>query len=101
MSYYNKQMSNKNPRVSIIIPAYNEEANLSWHHDQIKMFIKNGGQIDEILYVDDGSSDHSLEIIKEICAKDLTASYISLSRNFGKEAALSAGLRQATGDVAI
>lgn len=91
----------KQPLVSIIIPVYNEEANLKWHHDLLRDYLKKLPQSFEIIYINDGSSDGSLTILKDIAKKDKLAHYISFSRNFGKEAATTAGLAKAKGDAAI
>lgn len=87
--------------ISIIIPVYNEITNLTWHHTVIEERLKQTGYRFELIYVDDGSSDSSLQEIKTIANKDSRVHYISFSRNFGKEAATSAGLRFAKGDAAI
>jgi len=91
----------KNKLISIILPVYNEANNLRWHYDLITNFVSSHNIFYEILYIDDGSTDKSLEIIKEIIKEDPSARYISLSRNFGKEAAISAGLSKCKGDAAI
>lgn len=88
------------PKLSIVIPIHNEADNLVWHHDKISKHLHDSMST-EIIYVDDGSTDDSLSIIKSIAANDMSTHYISLSRNFGKEAATTAGLRKATGDAAI
>lgn len=88
--------------LSIIIPVFNELENLQWHHDKIVSFFKKRNQSFEIIYVDDGSSDGSLELIRKIQSDSPNnTKFISLSRNFGKEAATSAGLSVVGGDAAI
>jgi len=94
-------MRPKNPLVSLIIPVHNEAGNLVWHHTKIMDFLNKESISSEIIYVDDGSLDDSLEIIKAIAAKDKSVKFIGLSRNFGKEAATSAGIKQSKGDVVI
>jgi len=95
-------MRNKIRIVSIVIPVYNEQANLEWHYKKIDSFFKSINQDFTITYVDDGSTDDSLKIIKEIQTKNpKNIKFISLSRNFGKEAATSAGLSMCDGDVAV
>lgn len=91
----------KTPLISIIIPAYNEAKNLEWHHGVIKDYMSKLGQAYEVVYVNDGSSDNSLEVIRELAKKHKQARYLSFSRNFGKEAATTAGLHAAKGDAAI
>jgi dolichol-phosphate mannosyltransferase len=87
--------------ISIIIPVFNEEANLVWHHRTITEYLATLPYRFEILYVNDGSHDKSLVILKHIAAEDSQARYISFSRNFGKEAATTAGLKACRGDAAI
>jgi dolichol-phosphate mannosyltransferase len=87
--------------ISIIIPVFNEEANLVWHHKSVKKFLETKKIRHEILYVNDGSSDESLNILRQIASKDNETRYLSLSRNFGKEAATTAGLNTCKGDAAI
>jgi dolichol-phosphate mannosyltransferase len=84
--------------LSIIIPVHNEQGNIAWHHEKIIQTLKSIKPKYEIIYVDDGSTDTSLALIKELCAKDIHTRYISFSRNFGKEAAITAGMHKATGD---
>lgn len=94
-------MRNKRPRISLIVPVYNEQSNIGWHYDQMVTFLNQHNYTYELWYVDDGSTDDSLALIKDICQKDSDAHYLSFSRNFGKEAALTAGLQKATGDVIV
>jgi dolichol-phosphate mannosyltransferase len=94
-------MRPKSPLVSLIIPVHNEVGNLEWLHSKITGFFAKNGVNREIIYVDDGSTDGSLDIIQGFSAKDPAVKYISLSRNFGKEAATSAGIKQGAGDAVI
>lgn len=87
--------------ISVIIPVYNEEDNLRWHYEQIKQSVKDLPYDFEIIFVNDGSKDNSLEIIKSLAKNNGHVRYISFSRNFGKEAATTAGLKKAGGDAAI
>jgi len=87
--------------ISIIIPVHNESENLFWHHKVITDALGPQDYTAEIIYVNDGSTDNSLEIIKKLASKDETVRYVSFSRNFGKEAATTAGLQRATGDAAV
>jgi len=94
-------MRSKNPLISLIIPVYNEAGNLVWHHEKILEFAAKQDLKLEIIYIDDGSTDNSLETIKTLMSDTQQVRYIALSRNFGKEAATSAGIKQSTGDVVV
>lgn len=94
-------MRPKNPLVSLVVPVHNEAGNLEWLHPKIASFFSKHGINHEIIYVDDGSTDSSLDVIQKLSAKDPDTKYIALSRNFGKEAATSAGIRQSAGDVVV
>lgn len=88
--------------ISIVIPVYNEAANLAWHHKSIQQVLKAQKNYKyEIVYVNDGSADNSLEILQEIAKADSTVRIINFSRNFGKEAATTAGLHNATGSAVL
>jgi glycosyltransferase involved in cell wall biosynthesis len=95
------EMRPKSPLVSLVVPVHNELGNLAWHHEKIVDFLRTEKIKHEIIYVDDGSNDGSLEAIKKLADQDPDIRYISLSRNFGKEAATSAGIRQSKGDAVI
>ena len=84
-----------NPKITIIIPVYNAEKYL---HRCFESILNNGYENLEIIPVNDGSKDNTLKIIKELNQKDPKVRYISFSRNFGKEAAMYAGLEAAEGD---
>ena len=87
-------------KISIIVPCYNEESALPLFYEElqknIKKFPKNVSF--EILFVNDGSKDKSLNVIKNLAKKDKDVKYISFSRNFGKESAIYAGLENASGN---
>lgn len=87
--------------ISIIIPVHNEAPNLLWHFGIIRNYLVDKDFEAELIYIDDGSTDDSLSIIQELARKDLRIHFISFSRNFGKEAATSAGLKKASGDAVI
>lgn len=88
--------------VSIIVPAYNEESNIEPFYLAILTVFKQIPDANfELIFVNDGSSDKTLETIKEFNKKDNRVKGLSFARNFGKEAALFAGLRAVTGDCAI
>lgn len=86
-------------RVSIVIPCYNEEGNIEKLYDQIKLIVTE--HIVEYLFVDDNSSDRTLEILENLASKDENVRYLSFSRNFGHQSALRAGLEFSTGDCVI
>jgi glycosyltransferase involved in cell wall biosynthesis len=94
-------MSNKNLLLSLILPVFNEEGNLEWHHKKITSALADADYKYEVLYVNDGSQDKSLDIIKQLAKDDSHVRYISFSRNFGKEASTTAGLGAARGDAAL
>lgn len=94
-------MRTKNPLISFILPVHNEAGNLEWHYTKIKEFLDKHQIKYEIVYVDDGSTDDSMAELKSLTLKDEAVRYLSLSRNFGKEAAISAGIKEANGDAII
>lgn len=94
-------MTTKKSLVSLIIPVYNEEESLEWHHKHILATVSRFDDNFEIIYVNDGSGDTSLDILRKLAAHDKFTRYVSFSRNFGKEAATSAGLALSKGDAAI
>jgi dolichol-phosphate mannosyltransferase len=86
-------------KISVVIPAHNEEANLPVLLDQIRSALPEG--LHEIIVVDDGSTDDTLGVIKAASEPDRRIKYIGLSRNFGHQTALRAGLKGASGDCVI
>lgn len=89
-------------KITILIPAYNEEDVLLQLHVRLEQVLTNLANYDlEILFVNDGSRDRTLDIIKDLQKKDRRISYIDLSRNYGKEIAMIAGLDYATGDAVV
>lgn len=89
-------------KISIIVPAYNEEETLNLLYERlIPILDKMDNYEFEVLFVNDGSKDKTLEIIKELREKDARISYVDFSRNFGKEIAMIAGLDYAVGDAVI
>jgi glycosyltransferase involved in cell wall biosynthesis len=83
--------------LSIVVPCFNEEETIAIFYNEIIRIVKELPSY-ELIFIDDGSHDNSLAIIREIAAKDLNVKYVSFSRNFGKEAAIYAGLEQCTGE---
>jgi len=89
------------PRISLVIPAYNEEENLENLYRELIPVLESLDKSFEILFVDDGSTDHSFEMIKRLHERDERVKGISLSRNFGHQVALVAGLENASGEVVV
>ena len=89
-------------KITIIIPAYNEEESLPFLYERLEKLINSIENYEfEILFVNDGSKDNTLNLIKEYREKDSRISYVDFSRNFGKETAMIAGLDYAKGDAII
>lgn len=89
-------------KVTLLIPVYNEEATLSVLYKRLlELMVRNGGYEWEMLFVNDGSSDRSLDCLRRLRAEDPRVNYVNLSRNFGKEIAMLAGFDYATGDCCV
>ena len=88
----------KNKTLSIIVPAYNEEETIELFFDEVNAQTLDLPLDKTFYFINDGSSDRTLDVIKTLSQKHSNVKYISFSRNFGKEAALLAGLRAASGD---
>ena len=89
-------------KVSILIPCYNEEASLPLLYPElVKLMDEKSDYEWEILFVNDGSKDNTINIIKELREKDNRVCYVDLSRNFGKENAMLAGFDFVTGDCMV
>lgn len=87
-------------RISIVVPCYNEEETLHILHDKLNEVTAAMGDYEfEYVFVNDGSKDKTLLLLKEMAKEDEKVKYVSFSRNFGKEAALLAGLTYAKGDL--
>ena len=84
-------------KISIIIPCYNEEEAIPFFYEEINKISKSMKNDFEFIFVNDGSKDNTIGIIKKYAKKDKRVKYIHFSRNFGKEAAMYAGLKHATG----
>lgn len=95
------QVSNKDPELSLFLPVLDEEDNLRPMHEKIQAALDALGKSAEVIFVDDGSTDKSLEILKEIAAADERVRVISLRRNYGQTAAMSAGIDAARGEILI
>lgn len=91
-------------KISVIVPSYNEEKSIPFFYDAICAEAEKFQKIDvelELIFVDDGSKDRTLQVVKDLRARDERVHYISFSRNFGKEAGIYAGLENATGDYLV
>lgn len=87
-------------KLTAIIPCYNEESALRYFYEEMERVMRSMPQVDfELLFVNDGSKDNTLEQIKALSVRDERVKYISFSRNFGKEAAIYAGLEHSDGDL--
>lgn len=85
--------------LSIVVPCYNEEESIPVYYDAMVKEMQEMDYVDfEIIFINDGSKDKTLEIIRDLAKKDKKIRYVSFSRNFGKEAAMLAGLRASKGD---
>jgi glycosyltransferase involved in cell wall biosynthesis len=90
--------------LSVIVPAYNEEEVLPIFHGRLVAALANTAELAgnwEVVYINDGSKDGTLRILKELQQQDASIGVANLSRNFGKEAAMSAGLKLARGNAII
>lgn len=89
------------PLLSVIIPVYDEEENIAYLYQKLIEILQKTGITFEIIFVDDGSKDSSLSIIKGLSDKDNRVRYASFSRNFGHEAASTCGFKMAKGKAAV
>ena len=102
--YYNNKTNLKRfsfKKVSILVPLYNEEESLRPLIAEIRNAVKKIDIQYEIMFVDDGSSDDSLKIIKEYAKTDNKIKFISFRKNYGKSAALQLGFKNVSGDAVI
>ena len=88
--------------LSIIVPAYNEQEAAPIFYETVKGIESQMPSVDiEYLFIDDGSKDNTLQVLRDLNAKDERVHYVSFSRNFGKEAGIYAGLQNAKGDYVV
>jgi dolichol-phosphate mannosyltransferase len=90
-----------NPKLSLFLPVYNEEENLLRLNEKIFEAMERIGHTFEVIYIDDGSADRSLELLKEFAARDSRVRVIAFRRNYGQTAAMAAGIDAARGEVLI
>ena len=89
------------PELSVFLPVYNEEPNLLPLHAKLDEALKTLGRTSEIIYVDDGSTDGSLDVLRELARLDSRVRVVALKRNYGQTAAMAAGIDAAQGGVLI
>jgi glycosyltransferase involved in cell wall biosynthesis len=97
----NAPPSDVQPEISIFLPVYNEEPNLFPLHEKLDQALTALGRSAEIIYVDDGSTDGSLEILHQLAERDSRVRVVALKRNYGQTAAMAAGIDAAQGKVLI
>lgn len=87
-------------KIAIVVPCYNEQEAIPYFYEEVNKISNtmNHNAEFEFLFVNDGSKDDTLKVLRELSGKDSRVKYISFSRNFGKEAAMYAGLKEANGD---
>lgn len=88
-------------KLSVVVPCFNEQEAVPIFYNEVKKILVTLKAEYEIIFIDDGSSDKTLEEVKELSEKDKGVHYVSFSRNFGKEAAMYAGLKKAAGDYVV
>lgn len=85
-------------KLSLIVPCYNEEESLPIFYQEVTAVLRKIGCKYELLFINDGSKDKTLSLLRDLAEKDENVAYLSFSRNFGKEAAMYAGFCHASGD---
>lgn len=97
-----KKLNNSNEKISVIVPCYNEEESINLFYERIIRLAEKMNTVEfEFIFIDDGSKDSTISEIKKLAVSDSRVKYISFSRNFGKEAAMYAGLQKSTGDYSV
>src|SRR3972149_2518523 len=91
----------KNEMISVIIPVFNEEENVTPLSGKVVASLERTGRDYEVIFIDDGSADDTLNQLRQISKKSPRVKGLSLSRNFGQTAALSAGIDHSKGDIII
>src|SRR5262245_18372817 len=89
------------PELSVFLPVYNEQDNIEQLNMRLAEALKGIGRSYELIYVDDGSTDHSIARLRTIAAGDPRIRVVSLRRNYGQTAAMSAGIDYARGQILI
>lgn len=91
----------QNIKYSVIVPLFNEELVINETYGRLKRVMDESGENYEIIFIDDGSKDKTLELAKNICQNDHTTKLLSFSRNFGHQTAISAGMEHAKGQAVV
>jgi len=91
----------ENRFISVVIPAYNEERSLGEMYSRLKEVLNENADSHEFIFIDDGSSDRSLDILNSLREKDRAVKIIAFQRNYGKSAALSEGFKAARGNFVV
>ncbi|MBP9043068.1 MAG: glycosyltransferase family 2 protein [Spirochaetes bacterium] len=96
-----KKSTSANPYLSVILPVFNEEESLTLQYKAVSDAVKKLKKTYEIIFVDDGSSDSSYDILKEIASSDKNVRLVRFRRNFGQTAAMAAGIDYSKGEVIV
>lgn len=88
-------------KISVVVPMYNEEEVANICYKRLETILKKVNYKYEIIFIDDGSKDKTLQILENIASEDDNVKVISFSRNFGHQSAVTAGLRETTGDAVV
>lgn len=89
-------------KISIIVPCFNEEESLPLFYKETKRVLEDIKSVKyEFIFIDDGSCDHTEEVLRLLSVRDKNCKFYSFSRNFGKEAAMYAGMKESTGDYCV
>ncbi|MBU3114238.1 glycosyltransferase family 2 protein [Clostridium lacusfryxellense] len=86
---------------SVVVPLYNKELVINESYNRLKSVMDNTNEIYEILFINDGSNDTTRDMLENICREDKNIKLINFSRNFGHQAAITAGMKEALGDAVI
>jgi dolichol-phosphate mannosyltransferase len=89
------------PTLSLVLPVFNEAEVIPQLHEQLQKFLAELATETEVIFVDDGSKDATFDLLKELCAKDARYRILSFSRNFGHQAAITAGVDHARGEAVV
>src|SRR6476646_7041997 len=96
-----QEIRSPGPEVSVFVPVYNEAGNLTELDRQVMAALESLGRSFEVIYVDDGSSDASLQMLTAFAARDSRVRVLGLRRNYGQTAAMAAGIDAARGEVLV